>query len=101
MNLCQTVAPIHLLEAFSRIGLLYFLLANVLTSAVNIIVSTIDPSATMVILIINIYMLMFSVATATLLQYYHKILVEEQIEVCAICCANQVKAVKHERPSGM
>lgn len=80
MNLCQTVAPIHLLEAISRIGLLYFLLANVLTSAVNIIVSTIDPSATMVILIINIYMLMFSVATATLLQYYHKILVEEQVD---------------------
>jgi len=60
----------HLLEAISRNGLFYFLLANVLTGVVNLLVATIDSSVAMAIIIITSYMLVLSVATA-LLHFYN------------------------------
>jgi glucosaminylphosphatidylinositol acyltransferase len=59
-----------MLEAISRNGLLYFLLANVLTGVVNLLFATINASSTAAILIITIYMLVLSGVTA-LLHFYN------------------------------
>lgn len=66
----EAATPFHLLEAISRNGLFYFLLANVLTGVVNLLVATISASTTMAMFILIFYMLVLSAVTA-LLHFYN------------------------------
>jgi phosphatidylinositol glycan class W len=62
-------APFDLLEAINRNGLLYFLLANVLTGVVNLTTSTMHASVSTALAELTAYMFVLSVTVAVLHVY--------------------------------
>jgi len=69
VSVAETVTRYDLLEAINANGLLYFLLANLLTGAVNLSTVTMSASTSLALTELTVYVLTLSLVVSTL--YVH------------------------------